>query len=250
MPYLTQGDIEAIAQRVTTAYRKLPNLCGITKIDPERLVTDLLGLSISYHVLSRHGTILGLTAYGDIGIPIYDDPEHPEYCFIDPKTVLVDKSLLAGNANVGRYHFTLIHEACHQVFRMLFPKAYSPPVMRRQLHFCTLSPCARDAYWEEWRTNRLASAILMPADMVQMNMLTFGLGDKLKMLNSVFAPDDYQRFSDMAGYMGVSKKALSIRMKQLGLLDQDYLGAPYDLINIYPEKGAWDNDAESEYQRS
>ena len=35
----------------------------------------------------------------------------------------------------------------------------------------------------------------------------------------------------MADHMGVSKKALSIRMKQLGLLEQDYLGVPYDFIN-------------------
>ena len=44
-------------------------------------------------------------------------------------------------------------------------------------------------------------------------------------------PHDYERFSSMADHMGVSKKALSIRMKQLGLLEQDYLGVPYDFIN-------------------
>ena len=46
MPYLTQNDIEAIAQRVTAAYRKLPGLCGtpITKVDPVRLATELLDL--------------------------------------------------------------------------------------------------------------------------------------------------------------------------------------------------------------
>lgn len=247
MPYLSQGDIEVIAQRVTSAYRKLPGLCGasVTKVDPERLAKDLLGLSIDYHVLSRNGRILGLTAYGDVGIPIYDNPKHSDYCFVDQKTVLIDKSLVVEDANVGWYHFTLTHEACHQVFRMLFPKEYFLPAMQRRLHFCTLPPCIKEEYWEEWRTNRLASAILMPADMVQMNMLTFGLGDKLKMLNHIFAPDDYQRFSDMADYMDVSKKALSIRMKQLGLLELDYLGAPYDLIDIYPDKGEWENDAES-----
>lgn len=252
MPYLSQNDIEAIAQRVTTAYQKLPGLCAVpvTKVDPERLAAELLGLSIGYHSLSRWGRILGLTAYGDVGVPIFDDPERPEYCFVDRKTVLIDKSLVEEDANVGRYHFTLAHEACHQVFRMLFPKEYLPSVMQRRVHFCTLPPYVKEEYWEEWRTNRLASAVLMPADMVQMNMLAFGLGDKLRMLNSVFAPEDYQKFSDMADYMGVSKKALSIRMKQLGLLELDYLGAPYDLIDVYPDKGEWENDAESEYQRS
>ncbi len=231
MPYLSQSDIEAIAQRVTTAYRKLPSLCGIpiTKVEPERLAKDLLGLSVDYHVLSRRGRILGLTAYGDIGVPIYDDPEHPEYCFVNQKTVLIDKSLIEEAANKGRYHFTLTHEICHQIFRMLFPKEYSPDGIRPRIHYCALP--LLDERWEEWRTNRLASAVLMPVDLVQMNMMRVGLGDKMKILNSVFAPHDYERFSSMADHMGVSKKALSIRMKQLGLLEQDYLGVPYDFIN-------------------
>lgn len=32
-----------------------------------------------------------------------------------------------------------------------------------------------------------------------------------------------------------SKKALAIRMKQLGLLKKEYLDNPFDLVTVYPE---------------
>lgn len=238
MPYLTVQEIEAIARRVVTAYKKLPSLCGqhANIIQPDLLVCGLLRLSVEYHTLSISGTILGLTACGEVGVPIYDSPNKPEYYFLDGNTVLIEKSLTEETANVGRRHFTLIHEACHQIFRMLFPKEYMGAIARRQIHYCRETNSSRVGDWEEWRTNRLASAVLMPEDMVRENMDAFGLDVPMRMVNRVFASIDYTRFSDMAAYMGVSKKALSIRMKQLGLLKADYLDDPYALVNIYPQE--------------
>ena len=62
----------------------------------------------------------------------------------------------------------------------------------------------------------------MPENMVRSNMLSFGLGEKMPLLNRVYATENYNRFSDMADHMGVSKQALAIRLKGLGLLDHDY----------------------------
>ena len=109
-------------------------------------------------------------------------------------------------------------------------------IVRRKVHYCTTHASFGAGDWEEWRTDTLASAILMPADMVLSNMDAFGLDVPMRMVNRVFASIDYSRFSDMAAYMGVSKKALSIRMKQLGLLKADYLDDPYALVNIYPQE--------------
>lgn len=238
MPYLTRSDIEAIAKRVVTAYRKLPSAQGAESnvISPKLLIEDLLGLATRYHTLSRDGVILGLTSCGDVGVPIYDDPQHPEYFFLDGKTLLIDKSLIAKDANKGRYHFTLVHEACHQIYRMLFPQEYMNTVARRKVHYCTQPPVRSNDYWDEWRTNVLTSAILMPIDDVQTNMLTFGLGEKLRMLNKVFAPKDYERFCRMADYMGVSQAALSIRLRQLGLLELNHVKNPYELVDIFPNE--------------
>ena len=69
-------------------------------------------------------------------------------------------------------------------------------------------------------------------------MQVFGLGDRLRLLNRVFAPNEYDRFCKMADYMGVSKQALAIRLKQLGLLERDYLKDPFALVNIFPDEKA------------
>jgi len=39
----------------------------------------------------------------------------------------------------------------------------------------------------------------------------------------------------LADFLGCSKKALAIRMKQLGLLKKEYLDNPFDLVTVYPE---------------
>lgn len=233
--YLTRYDIEMIACRVITAYRKLPSLCGqpINKVRPELLIRDLLGLTMDYHFLSPNGDILGLTACNATTVPIYDNLDHSEHYFLDGRTILIDRRLLSDHANIGRRHFTQIHEACHQIYKMLFPEQYMSSVALRQIHYCTRRRSIQD--WEEWRTDTLTSAILMPYDMIRSNMADCGLGNKIHRLNKVFAPNEYNRFCEMASYMGVSKQALSIRLQQLGHLEENYLENPYELVEIYPD---------------
>ncbi len=48
-------------------------------------------------------------------------------------------------------------------------------------------------------------------------------------------PSVYKRFDALADFLGCSKKALAIRMKQLGLLKKEYLDNPFDLVTVYPE---------------
>ena len=159
--YLSRYDIEAIANRVITAYKKLPALCGqqIKRIQPELLICDLLGLSMDYKMLSPHGNILGLTACSETDVPIYDNSDRSEYYHLDGRTVLIDKRLLSNQANIGRRHFTQIHEACHQIYKMLFPEQYMNNVASRQIHYCTTRQCVQD--WEEWRTDALGLVLKM-----------------------------------------------------------------------------------------
>lgn len=234
--YLSRYDIELIANRVIIAYKKIPALCGqqIKKIQPELLIRDLLGLTMEYHVLSPHGSILGLTACCETDVSIFDNPDYPEYYHLDGRTLLIDKRLLSDQANIGRRHFTQVHEACHQIYKMLFPEQYMNIVASRQIHYCTRRQNIQD--WEEWRTDALTSAILMPYDMVRSNMTDFGLGNCVHRLNRVFAPTEYGRFCEMARYMGVSKQALSIRLQQLGILEINDLKNPYKMVDIFPDE--------------
>ena len=68
MKYLSRKDIEAIGERVTKAYFRLPDLTGKTvyKITPDKLITDLLGVNLEYHQLLLNDKI-PLTIGGGIG---------------------------------------------------------------------------------------------------------------------------------------------------------------------------------------
>ena len=132
-------------------------------------------------------------------------------------------------------HNTLMHETCHQIFRMLFPTEYMPPTQYRKVCCCTSAmygPRLKPTNWEEWRVNTLTAAILMPKELLIEQMHAAGLGEKLRLLNKVFAPKEYKAFSTVAETMGVSKSALAIRMKQLHLLDRDDLKDPYALVRV------------------
>lgn len=228
MPYLTHSEIEGIAKRVVAAYWKLPAHCGRAcwYINPELLATDLLGLRVEYHTLSLVGNIHGLTAYGEMDVQIYDDPKVPVYFHLDGKTILVEKKLIENYAYYGRWHFTVAHEASHQIYKMLYPKEYLIGTRYRSVHYDS-SPCS-PTDWDEWRVDCLASAILMPEDLLRQSIAEAGIDRKITMLHR--ACMEYRPFCHVAFSLGVSTAALALRMKRLGLLDSYYLGDPNDLI--------------------
>lgn len=89
MKYLSRKDIEAIGERVTKAYFRLPDLTGKTvyKITPDKLITDLLGVNLEYHHLSLDGSVLGLTSsYGAVTYKVFDYADEESYCYLDGKT--------------------------------------------------------------------------------------------------------------------------------------------------------------------
>lgn len=228
MPYLTRNEIERIAQRVIAAYRKLPSHQGRSCwfIDPALLATDLLGFIVEYHALSPAGNVHGLTTFSDAEITIYDNPDKPESFLLDGKTILVEKKLIENYAYYGRWHFTVAHEASHQIYKMLYPKEYLADARYRAVHYYSSPRSPTD--WDEWRVDCLASAILMPEELLRRNIAKVGLDEKITILHR--ACEDYRPFCRVAFNLGVSTAALALRMKRLGLLDSYYLGNPNDLI--------------------
>ena len=84
----------------------------------------------------------------------------------------------------------------------------------------------------EWQANALASAILLPFEVVDRGMYMMGMDGKIKILNKIYFPRVYEQFSTLASFLGVSKTALAIRMKQLGLLENNQLDNPYCLLEV------------------
>lgn len=63
----------------------------------------------------------------------------------------------------------------------------------------------------------------------------FDLEHGIGILNKVYRPKEYRRFCEMAEFLGVSKQAMVIRLKRLGLLKKDYLQNPYALADVEKE---------------
>lgn len=234
MRRLSRKDIEGIAARVIAAYKNMPVNEGkvLNKVDPELLVHGLLGLNIEYKHLSLDGSILGLTSFGDLGIQVYDDDADDIY-FLDSQTVLIERDLRENAEKHGRCNFTIMHEGSHQIYKMLFPRDYGIRY-RTEVHYYRMNETKSKQItnWEEWQANTLASELILPRECVERSLFLFGFDERIHMLNRIYAPTQYERFKDMAIFLGVSKKALAIRLKQLGLLENDYYDDPFSLIDV------------------
>lgn len=88
----------------------------------------------------------------------------------------------------------------------------------------------------ERRTHSIAESLLMPAQLVRKNMAVVGLPEKIDILNRIYRKETYLKFEEMSSVMGVSKQALAIRMRSLGLLEKEYLSNPHEMLNVYVEE--------------
>ena len=128
-----------------------------------------------------------------------------------------------------------MHEWSHQIFKKLITTEYG--IVRNQAtpvryYRAGNEKNARIKDWEEWQANTLASAILLPKELILRGMYLFSLGEQINCLNRIYCPIVFERFSAMADFLGSSKKALAIRMKQLGLVKKEYLDNPYDMMSV------------------
>lgn len=236
MKYLSRNDLETIGGRVIEAYKRLPAISGqaLERVDIDFLCQELLGLRIDYARLSLNGEKIGLTSSCDIGVEVFpEDPSSTEeqYYMLDGKTILIESDLMKEGANIGRRNYTVSHESCHHILKMLFPHDYGAQASGRSIHCCYRSNRG-NGDWEEWQVETLAAMILLPPECVVRSMERFGLGTQMRLLNRVFAPADYKKFEAIASFMGASKTALSIRMTQLGLLKRNDLFDPYSLVRV------------------
>lgn len=236
LPRLSRKDIEHISERVYAAYRKLPEIANkkILRISPE-LMLKLVGLKIEHCRLSQHGNIVGVTCSSGHLVRVFDFENEKVYFCLDGTTVLVDKELHDDESQRGRYNFTVMHELSHQVLRKLFPGEYDE-VTYRTYHDCQLDWRRPISNWSEWQANTLASALLMPKDLIHQGMYYCGLEGRIEILNRKYRSREYAGFSNLADFLGVSKTALAIRMKYLGLIGENHLRYPDIMLEVVRDK--------------
>lgn len=235
MGYLTRNDLEKIAACVFNDYKHLPRFAGqqVDYVDPEILACGLCGLSIDHFHLSKDRLILGMTAFQEIGVEVYDDTGQPHVYDLDGRTLLVEKDLKDDPAQYGRYHFTVAHETAHQILADLCPT--DRVIQNRIVYYRGLSPRYPIQDWNEWQADNLASALLLPTEVVLRALRRFELENGIDILNKIYRPKEYERFCKVAEFLGASKQAMAIRLKRLSLLKKEYLQNPHALVDIEKE---------------
>lgn len=165
MKYLSRNDLETIGGRVIAAYKKLPAISGQApeRVDIDYLCQELLGLRVDYARLSLNGEKIGLTSSCEVGVEIFpEDPscEEEQYYMLDGKTILIESELMKEGANIGRRNYTVSHESCHHILKMLFPHDYGAQAKARSVH-CYYRSSRGNTDWEEWQVETLASMTRM-----------------------------------------------------------------------------------------
>jgi hypothetical protein len=233
--HLSRLDLEHIADRFTCRYfhKCGPPLGELPPVEPERFAAEIMKLQVHFLPLCTDGSILGLSAFDEVAVEIVADDGAKELIALTANDIAVDAALTA-DGQTGRRNFTMMHEVAHHILCRLYPREYGPICHRKAHVFYRSNSRSRD--WVEWQADTLASALIMPRTLMVQCMRRFGLGNKLEMLNKIYRANDYQKFCNIAEFLGVSKQALEIRMKQLGMLGISYLKDPHALVNVYMEE--------------
>ena len=237
--YLSRSDLERIAGMVVDRFYGAAQRVGPLppRIDPVRLAQEAFGLEVSHLTLSTDGSVLGMACFQEVDLRLNGKDGTVREVHFSGRDIVIDDSLLE-ESQAGRYNFTAAHELAHHVLVMLFPDEYRDILNRRTRILYRHKSRTKD--WVEWQADTMAAAILMPPATVCECMALFGMGGKLDLLSSVCRPREYVRFCDIAAYLGVSKKALAIRMKRLGLLGGIYLENPYEPLNVWRDEDECD----------
>ena len=227
--YLSRRDIEIIADKIIDKYKQLPDVDGkcLYRVEPDKLIGELLRLTVEYKHLSVDGTLLGEYISDEVEIEVYDDCNEPEMFNTNENTLLIETDLHEDIGQTGRCNFTKMHEAGHYILDRINLD------IKCKVHYYRLNSNEHKVTnWYEWQADTLASYLLMPKECIMRCLHEFGIDNGIEVLNSVYCQKDFTKFIKMAEFMGVSKQALSIRLKQMGLLKECYLDSPKRMLDI------------------
>ncbi len=139
--------------------------------------------------------------------------------------ILLDK-VLKHPYERSRRCFCIAHEVFHYIESIL---TESPVVSAYHREFDSsreypIGELSEMLSFRECQADRGAAALLMPAALVRNTCLQFTGGQSISVFGeNVFTSKDKEILQDMAEYLGVSYTALTIRMKQLKLLEKHKL---------------------------
>lgn len=189
-------------------------------LDIEEFIRSYLKLPIFYEsIAEKEIEKIGFIADGRTPLWVIGK-DGPEQRIYSAGCIVIDKYLL-NETELGRRRFTLAHEAAHYLLDRMktTPKAsfsqeynpsreYTPEELRSQFRL------------PEWQADTLGSIILMPSNLVKKALEVWNEGKPIPVFGQNFLSyDSKMKLRGMAYRLGVSRKALMIRLRKLGLLE-------------------------------
>lgn len=216
MQFLSYRDIDKIAGAVLRRYGHTGE--GLEPTDVHGLAAKQLGFGVEYATLSDDGSVLGLTAFAPTSCMVWRDGK-PRLLNIPAGLILVDESLRHRDC-VGRERFTIAHECGHQILHGTeFARTFQAPVSVDSAEsFVARRTLVTANDWLEWQANTMSAAILMPYHQMPKAIKTFSGKDRIVSEHGCITYSEGKSINEIANFYGVSFTALTIRLKQLGLL--------------------------------
>lgn len=192
---------------------------SMNPIDVDLFLQEYLNYDVCYRKLSKKGDVLGISVFSDMTLKVWKNDERVTEKF-SGGTVIIEEALLE-HKHLGRRNYTKAHEAVHGIINLETP-LYDSVCYRRGV--------AVSDY--ERMIDRAAAKLLLPDDLVRRVFYAFMCAEHIHRLNPLCGKEDFKNFCYMAHYLCVSKKALSLRLLQLGLVDIADYEKPHDFLNI------------------
>ena len=232
MEYLSNEKVEEIAAELFRSYKeKLDANWDVLCVEP-LILAEMLGYEVTLLEFGEDSEILGLTVFRDMDVNLTDKFGKSHRLHLNKKSIVINKSLK--ESSFGRYKFTIAHELAHHIIDEMCNTCYSVKY-RKQPHFVMNKPQPLPADYDEYAANKLAAAILMPKEVLEM-VYKFCFNNKyIERINTVYDRENYHLFVSIAKLLGVSREALSIRLKDLGMLGEYRYMTISEIIDVYVE---------------
>jgi len=219
---LSRAQIEEMASAAIADF--FGNIEGrMAAIDIDRFAKEYLKLSVSFTRLSEDGSLCGITAYADTEYQI-EEMGIVRTIPLKQNQVLLDSSFIIPSQCrklCGKRRFTLSHECAHHLLYQLEADAAQASCRRMYAERTaySLRELKSKEDWNEWQANVMGAALLMPPQLIDLLMFRFAPNRKLTAYGYKFEYRDELAISLMCQFLGVSKTALVIRLRELGFLE-------------------------------
>lgn len=241
-PILSKQKIEELATEFLMGFDG-SYLIKAKPLPIEEIIERHVGLDFDYKHIEKNESVLGLISFNDGYVPVYNpEKDNDEQIWVAKGTIIIDSRLAENSGHEGRYRFTCSHELAHWLLhRQLYeeneqqPRLFDVEDGEKQNIKC-LNRYIERAFdysraelktkhdWLEWQADYMSSAILMPAYTLKKEF--YSILKKLDIRDPYLyldkQPCNISNFKtvvyELMEKFKVSKQAIEIRMRKLGLL--------------------------------